>query len=829
MFCGKCGTENREGVTFCVKCGADLRRQTPLPADSVNRLKTSPKPGDSLGDMDTSIKPGTEVGNLEVGHMFADRYEVLSEGKRGGMGVVYKCRDRKLNRTVALKVIHPKLLSSEQAIQRFRQEVSISLELLHKNIVRVHNLDEYEGIEFFTMEWVEGKSLREILIERKKENRPFTLEEAYAIISELSEALDHAHNFTIHRDIKPENILISESKDGKQVKLTDFGIAKMLTPAQFTTTSLQMGTPYYMAPEQKTDAAHVDKRADIYATGVVLFELLTLENTIGPELPTELNVDLPKEIDSIYRKAVATKPDARYGEINELAEALRDVVQIERKRLDEERERVEELRRQEDERLRREAEGAERRRKEEERRKREEEEQKRKIGSLLDEGKVLLNNNKFDGAIEAFEKVLRIDARNEECRDLLDRAKAEKEKFEQSKREEEDRKRIEEELKKQEEERLRKEAEEQKRKEDARERALWLVERGRESEKVGNYREALNYYREARKKSDDVSVFSLIEEVEKKINEEEEEKKRQEAERKRRERNKFVFVVSGTLLGLIILIYFGFRNSEIPFLTPDPIPIEQPPTPGVAPKPEPKPTVSTPKPSGTYTDPVTGMKFVFVKGGSFQMGDTFGDGSPNERPVHEVVVRDFYIGKFEVTQGQWEKVMGSNPSHFKRGGNYPVESVSWNDVQEFIQKLNQRTGNNYRLPTEGEWEYAARSGDEEEKWAGTSSESELAEYGWYDKNAGGSTHPFGQKKPNGLGLYDMTGNVWEWCQDLYDENYYRNSPRDNPKGPDSGQYRVLRGGSWGNSPWGMRASNRIWDERTDRNNDNGFRLVFSSH
>ena len=121
--------------------------------------------------MDTSIKPEPEVENLEVGRLFANRYEILSEGRRGGMGVVYKCRDTKLNRRIGFKVIHPRLLSSNEAIQRFRQEVSISLELLHKNIVRVHNLDEYQGIEFFTMEWVEGKSLREILIDKKKEKQ----------------------------------------------------------------------------------------------------------------------------------------------------------------------------------------------------------------------------------------------------------------------------------------------------------------------------------------------------------------------------------------------------------------------------------------------------------------------------------------------------------------------------------------------------------------------------------------------------------------------------------------------------------------------------------
>lgn len=223
-----------------------------------------------------------------------------------------------------------------------------------------------------------------------------------------------------------------------------------------------------------------------------------------------------------------------------------------------------------------------------------------------------------------------------------------------------------------------------------------------------------------------------------------------------------------------------------------------------------------------FKDPITGMEFVFIKGGCFEMGDTFGDGGVAEKPVHEVCVDDFYLGVYEVTQAQWERVMGSNPSYFKKGGSYPVEHVSWHEVQGFIERLNQQSDRKYRLPIEAEWEYAARSGGKREKFAGTSRESELGDYAWYTSNSGGSTHPVGQKKPNGLGLYDMTGNVWEWCADWYDEFYYRNSPKNNPTGPNSGPYRVLRGGSWTNSLGYVRASYRYW---SDPGGSLGFRLV----
>lgn len=228
---------------------------------------------------------------------------------------------------------------------------------------------------------------------------------------------------------------------------------------------------------------------------------------------------------------------------------------------------------------------------------------------------------------------------------------------------------------------------------------------------------------------------------------------------------------------------------------------------------------------------------VFVKGGCFEMGDTFGDGDKepsgedtlgsDEKPVHAVCLDDFYIGKYEVTQRQWTEVMGSNPSDFKNCDDCPVEQVSWDDALEFLNKLSKKDGKQqYRLPTEAEWEYAARSGGKKEKCAGTSDKSHLGEYEWYNANSGNKTHPVGQKKPNGLGLYDMSGNVWEWVQDKYAEDYYRNSRKNNPKGPSSSSTdRVLRGGSWFNLPWFTRASARYGYFPDHRTSFIGFRFV----
>ncbi|MBI5750493.1 MAG: formylglycine-generating enzyme family protein [Nitrospinae bacterium] len=244
-----------------------------------------------------------------------------------------------------------------------------------------------------------------------------------------------------------------------------------------------------------------------------------------------------------------------------------------------------------------------------------------------------------------------------------------------------------------------------------------------------------------------------------------------------------------------------------------------------------------------FKDPVTGMEFVFVKGGCYQMGDTFGDGDDDEKPVHEVCVDGFYIGKYEVTQAQWRTIMlYNNPSTFKNCDTCPVEQVSWDDVQEFITRLNrnskvqatslnQQKGNSpfgkggqggFRLPTEAEWEYAARSGGKKEKYSGGNN---IGSVTWYDNNSGGKTHPVGQKEANGLGLYDMSGNILEWVQDWYDKNYYRNSPKNNPGGASSGRSRVLRGGSWDIVERYARTTHRLWDYPVNSIRNYGFRVV----
>jgi len=242
------------------------------------------------------------------------------------------------------------------------------------------------------------------------------------------------------------------------------------------------------------------------------------------------------------------------------------------------------------------------------------------------------------------------------------------------------------------------------------------------------------------------------------------------------------------------------------------------------------------KPEAVFKDCPECLEMVVLPSGSFLMGsspdpepDPFSNekpkaiGQPREKPQHRVQIQSFAIGKYEVMQEQWYTVMGNNPSDSK-GRTLPVEKVSWDDVQQFIAKLNQKTGQKYRLPSEAEWEYAARAGTGTE-WSHGSDESKLGGYAWYSSNSARDTHVVGQKLPNPFGLFDMHGNLMEWTQDCWHNNYV-GAPTDGSAWTTdcADSQHVLRGGSWNNSPTGLRSAERRTSNGTDRNM-RGFRLA----
>ena len=237
-------------------------------------------------------------------------------------------------------------------------------------------------------------------------------------------------------------------------------------------------------------------------------------------------------------------------------------------------------------------------------------------------------------------------------------------------------------------------------------------------------------------------------------------------------------------------------------------------------------TISIPVKDGISIDMVKVEAGTFMMGATSEMKDSYDDPDSDEKPVHQVTLtNDYYMGKYEVTQALWQAVMGSNPSNFK-GDNLPVEEVSWNDCQEFISKLNSLTGRKFRLPTEAEWEYAARGGKKSRSYQYSGS-SNISDVAWYDGNSVNKTHPVGTKQANELGIYDMTGNVWEWCSDWY--GFYSSSSQTNPTGADSGSSRVFRGGSWYGNARYCRLSFRDCTPPDCRGYNLGLRLALSVH
>jgi formylglycine-generating enzyme required for sulfatase activity len=236
------------------------------------------------------------------------------------------------------------------------------------------------------------------------------------------------------------------------------------------------------------------------------------------------------------------------------------------------------------------------------------------------------------------------------------------------------------------------------------------------------------------------------------------------------------------------------------------------------------------------------MKLVLIPAGEFLMGspDSDKDAYPQEKPQHRVrITQSFYLGATPVTQGQYRAITDTNPSSFKGSDDLPVERVSWHEAVAFCNKLSEREGlkpfyqfgpgaqsggEGYRLPTEAEWEYACRAGSQT-RFSFGDDEASLGEYARFSGNAGSKTHPVGQKRANGWGLYDMHGSVWEWCEDGYKTDYYQESPAADPLGPSGASDRVIRGGCWGRDPRDARSASRYRRTPEDRNFSLGFRLA----
>ncbi len=292
--CQACGTVNEEGSKTCVECGGallvvDIQVQEEAPAE------------------------------FQPGQLIAQRYVVNNVIGRGGMGCIYRVEDTTLKEVAALKTLLLHYAQDKQIVARFLNEARIARQLSHPNIVRVHDIGIESGIIYISMEFIPGKSLRELMDELPP-GYLLPLPKILEVFDELCAALKYAHDYTVHRDIKPENVMIATSG---AVKLMDFGISKLMSNPNLTATSMVMGTPHYMSPEQLRNSASVDARADIYSVGVMLYEIVTgLTPAIVPRAASELSRGVPAGLDTVIATCLETDPEKRYGTAVELREAL---------------------------------------------------------------------------------------------------------------------------------------------------------------------------------------------------------------------------------------------------------------------------------------------------------------------------------------------------------------------------------------------------------------------------------------------------------------------------------------------------------------------------
>ena len=276
--------------------------------------------GDQATGFDEGQPPATTAATLAPGLILGGKYRIDRLLGAGGMGTVYAATDTIVDSPVALKMLSQGLTDNERARGRFLQEFRISQQLGHPNIVRAYAVDRHEGQFFYTMEIVDGRSLRDLLRERRQRAEPFSVDEAVELVKTLAGALEYAHRITVHRDIKPDNVLVTASG---QPKLLDFGIAKALQSTDLQTRAASaMGTAYYMAPEQMRGAGDVDGRADIYSLGILLYELLVLEVPLPGSPPlSEARVGLPTWLDGVFMRSIAPR-EQRYASASHLAEDL---------------------------------------------------------------------------------------------------------------------------------------------------------------------------------------------------------------------------------------------------------------------------------------------------------------------------------------------------------------------------------------------------------------------------------------------------------------------------------------------------------------------------
>ncbi len=738
---------------------------------------------------------------IRLGH-----YQIEFVLGKGAYGAVYKARDVTLGRYVAIKFLHQFLDKSHEAM--FLEEAKAVAALgKHPSIVTIFEFSEYQGRKYFVLEFVGSHA--GMLLRVHPKGLPIDM--ALRIGKESAEGLAYAHKrYIIHRDIKPANILLEI--EGGSAKLADFGVARLFDPTSSEQGGAPGGTPAYMAPEVIGGYAG-DTRSDVFSHGVTLYELLCgslpfrgdssaaimAEISANRYVPLRERRELPAAVTAIVEKAMAHRAEERFSGAAELAEALATCL-VPRAGVAPATTVAPDLVSLDDMKL-----------------------VKLKAYQLAQDAKCNGGDKLAHGPMnegveafrngEAYEQLKQYgparDAFNNastKFREAVERSKALMDKMLALKTTREKMELIRAKAEGAHAHRLAPEAFAQ---------ASMEEKRARETAALGkatqSYHQAATLYVEALKQALQHGEAALVApreqvaELRRKIDvqgiapfaRDEIAQANLCIDRARRSLPDFAaakqhYLSAATMLEKAIPTGMERKRQDEEKQAREPITIE-------------------------------GIELVWIPPGTFYMGSD--DGSVEEEPRHPVTIsRGLWVGKYPVTQGQWESIMGGNPSAFKGDANLPVENVSWYDCQEFVRKLSALGKGRFRLLSEAEWEYACRAGEPGD-WCFGSDPALLNEYAWNHEIANGRTHPVGQKKANGWGLHDMHGNVCEWCEDHHHQDY-NGAPGVGTAWLDEGiEERITRGGSWCIITPECRSAYRGWYARPDTASDfMGFRV-----